>query len=240
MAKMIQKHTTSTYKSYYYKGIAKISLCILIAIIGLLLIKITKGVSLLLFISLIFIKPEMKHFEVMSVGLKGERITDDILVHLPNRYNVLSDVVIYKKGGKNQLDHVVIGKNGIFVVETKFYSGLVKGSDKDVKILQVKRDHTGKAYHRRFLNPTLQVETHIRAIERVLEHHGYYDIPVVGMVFFSNINAKVKVRSKRMKIFSMAKRGRVKLLRHIKWHRTSNRLSKYDIKNITQLLLDKG
>lgn len=240
MANMIQKNTTSTYQKYYYKGAMKIALCVVIAILGVLLLRFTGGVSVLMLLSLMFIQPQIKHFDVMRVGLKGEHITEDILAGLPNRFNVLSDVVIYKKGGKNQLDHVVIGKNGIFVVETKFHSGIIKGDDRDVKVLQTKKNVSGSSFHRRFLNPTLQVETHIRAIERVLEQHGYENVGVVGTVFFSNINATVRLKTRKMKIFAMSKRGRTKLPRYIKWHSCGRRLSRYDIKNITAILLGKG
>lgn len=239
MARIIKNNKTSTYKKYYYKGIMKIVFCSITAVLGVVLIGATKGLSILLFISLLFIQPEIKHFEIMNVGLKGERITDDILLELPGKYNILSDVIIHKKGGKNQLDHVVVGRNGIFIVETKFHSGIIKGNDKDVKVLQTKCDSSGKPYHKRFLNPTLQVETHIRAVERILELHGYHNVNIVGMVFFSNKNATVKLKSKRMQIFSMAKKGRVKLLRYIKWYRPDNKLSKQEISGIIDILLDK-
>lgn len=239
MAKIIKKNQTSTYKKYYYKGIAKIAAYILIAVIGIALIIYTKGISAVLLLSLLFIQPELRHFEIMRVGLRGEKITDDILLGLPGRYNILSDVIIYKEGGKNQLDHVVVGKNGIFIVETKYHSGIIKGKDKDVKALQIKQNASGQKFYNRFLNPSLQVETHIRAIKRVLEKHGYQNMDIIGTVFFSNVNAKVKLKSKKVKIFSIRKKGRVKLLRYIKWHHTSHRLSRSEIKAVIKILSNR-
>jgi hypothetical protein len=54
-------------------------------------------------------------------GLKGEKVVNRVLERLPQDYFVFYDVKL--PGSKGNIDHVVIGPNGIFVIETKNYSG---------------------------------------------------------------------------------------------------------------------
>lgn len=54
-------------------------------------------------------------------GLHGENTVFKYLNTLPKDYYVFHDVTLPKK--KGNIDHVVIGPNGVFVIETKNYSG---------------------------------------------------------------------------------------------------------------------
>jgi len=62
-------------------------------------------------------------------GLEGEKIVNDELEKLPEGYFIFYDVKL--PGDTGNIDHVVIGSNGIFVVETKSYEGeyLIKGDE---------------------------------------------------------------------------------------------------------------
>ncbi len=54
-------------------------------------------------------------------GLEGEKLVADYLNTLPKDYYVYNDVKLPGKGGN--IDHIVIGPTGIYVIETKNYSG---------------------------------------------------------------------------------------------------------------------
>lgn len=54
-------------------------------------------------------------------GLEGENLVSDYLNTLPKDYFVYNDVKLPGKGGN--IDHIVIGPTGIYVIETKNYSG---------------------------------------------------------------------------------------------------------------------
>jgi hypothetical protein len=58
------------------------------------------------------------------LGRKGESKVTEALKSLPDEYVVLNDIVL--PDSKGNVDHVLIGSNGIFVIETKNYSGFVK------------------------------------------------------------------------------------------------------------------
>lgn len=62
-------------------------------------------------------------------GLEGERIVNSQLERLPEDYFIFYDVKLPRNTGN--IDHVVIGPNGIFAIETKNYKGeyIIKGDD---------------------------------------------------------------------------------------------------------------
>ena len=46
----------------------------------------------------------------------------------PNEYTLLKDVTIPTKLGTTQIDHIILSRFGIFVIEAKNYSGWIFGS----------------------------------------------------------------------------------------------------------------
>jgi hypothetical protein len=56
------------------------------------------------------------------LGRKGESKVTETLKSLPDDYVVLNNIVL--PDSKGNVDHVLIGPNGVFVIETKNYSGL--------------------------------------------------------------------------------------------------------------------
>ena len=68
-------------------------------------------------------------------GKAGEDRVSFILHSLPQEYFVIDDVIIPDQGSGNnrnittQIDHVVVSPFGIFVIETKNYSGWIFGSE---------------------------------------------------------------------------------------------------------------
>ncbi len=55
-------------------------------------------------------------------GARGEEIVAAWLAALPDGYHVFHDVDL---SGAGSLDHLVVGPSGVFVIETKFWSGTV-------------------------------------------------------------------------------------------------------------------
>lgn len=59
-----------------------------------------------------------------GVGKRGERKVSSVLSNLsPSQYKVLNDILIPASNGSSQIDHVVISRCGIYVVETKNLRG---------------------------------------------------------------------------------------------------------------------
>lgn len=54
-------------------------------------------------------------------GIQGEEVVTWELSHLSDEFVLLNDVML--PGGSGNIDHIVIGPTGVFVIETKNYSG---------------------------------------------------------------------------------------------------------------------
>lgn len=87
-------------------------------------------IILLLLLFILF----MKIFYTRIVGWFGEHWTRKELKKLPkDEYKVINDIMINIDGITHQIDHIVISKYGIFVIETKQYNGYIIGSKYDKK-----------------------------------------------------------------------------------------------------------
>lgn len=118
-------------------------------------------------------------------GFMGEYWVKLELSKLPkDQYIVLNDIMIKDDNGTHQIDHLVLSKFGIFVIEMKNYFGLIKGKEFDYKWCQ----YLGKNRHY-FTNPIHQNYGHIKALSNLL---GIDEKKVISIVCFSN-QAKLAV-----------------------------------------------
>ena len=97
-------------------------------------------------------------------GYMGEFWVKLELKKLPKSENIiLNNIVIKTKENTHQIDHIVLSKFGIFVIEMKNYYGLITGSEYSNKWIQ----YLGKNKYY-FYNPIRQNYGHIKALEEVL------------------------------------------------------------------------
>ena len=98
-------------------------------------------------------------------GARGEKLVAQRLrAGLPVEYLILNDVYLpLADGTTTQIDHIVVSQYGIFVVETKTYSGWVFGDEKSPQWTQ-------SIYRKksRFQNPLRQNYLHICALSESL------------------------------------------------------------------------
>lgn len=116
-------------------------------------------------IPLIIVAKLSKHFAPRIKGKSGEGIVKlAAFMRLdPRAYKVLHDVTLLTSRGTTQIDHVIVSVHGIFVVETKNYSGWIFGTEKQAKWTQM---HYKKK--RQFQNPLRQNYGHICALSEML------------------------------------------------------------------------
>jgi hypothetical protein len=69
-------------------------------------------------------KTTRRRWRNWMVGKRGEEAVSEALKSLPNDYVLLNDLML--PNGRGNVDHLVIGPNGLLVIETKNYSGYVK------------------------------------------------------------------------------------------------------------------
>ena len=135
-------------------------------------------VVIVLLLALLFITGarSSKYFK----GKIGENKVSRILKRLPTSYyTVFDDILLPTIKGTTQIDHIVVSIYGIFVIETKNYSGWIYGGEHSEYWTQ---NIYGRPY--RFYNPILQNASHIRAIKRQLAKYG--DLPIISIVAFSS------------------------------------------------------
>ena len=110
-------------------------------------------------------------------GARGERIVATRLRDgLTDEYQILNDVYLpLPDGTTTQIDHIVVSQYGIFVVETKNYSGWIFGNENSAKWTQT-------IYHCKhsFQNPIRQNFRHICALSGNLKIPRDYFTSVVA------------------------------------------------------------
>ena len=130
-----------------------------------------------------------------GAGRRGERAVSWRLDWLPNDYLIINDLLFHiEKGRTTQIDHVVVSRYGIFVIETKNYSGYIYGSEnarewkKYWKAWYYGVEHSDELT---FPNPVQQNKAHIDALKKALSNypHARY----VSIIAFST-NAELKVQ----------------------------------------------
>lgn len=96
-------------------------------------------------------------------GRLGEKKVAMRLSRLPDEYTVFNDVYLQEGGRRSQIDHVVLSPYGIFVIETKNYSGWIYGGELAPYWTQNIYGHKYRLY-----NPTKQNDAHARVLQRLL------------------------------------------------------------------------
>lgn len=79
-------------------------------------------------------------------------------------YHAIHDVTLPAEGGTTQIDHVIVSRFGIFVVETKNMGGWIFGREFDPKWTQTFGSHKNS-----FQNPLRQNYRHIKTLDTLLD-----------------------------------------------------------------------
>lgn len=98
-------------------------------------------------------------------GVMGEFIVNCLskIFLNKNEYHLIKNVTLPTDDGTTQIDHIIISKYGIFVVETKNMKGWIFGQPKQKMWTQKIFKHSSK-----FQNPLHQNYKHVKTIETIL------------------------------------------------------------------------
>lgn len=121
-----------------------------------------------------------------SLGEYGERRVSSYLEDLPcEDYRVYNDLLIRDGNYTTQVDHIIISRYGVFVLETKNVHGKVYGSGNSEYWKQYLPDSGYKRYgftqEHQLRNPIWQNAGHIKSLRRLV--FGI-NVPVYGIVVF--------------------------------------------------------
>lgn len=131
-------------------------------------------------------------------GIMGETIVAEYLNTLPEEYIIFNDVKF--PGSRGNLDHVVVSRNGIFVVETKNIDGFFLVNDREW--LYKKDIHSKRTFKRSASQPGRQVMANVTDLRKYLYSKGvdvneFWINPIVALV---NDNFAIKKPPKNYEI----------------------------------------
>lgn len=113
---------------------------------------------IILFIAIVL----LQIFKPKIAGALGENRVNKVLSNVDG-FKVLKDIMIKTETGTTQIDHVLIGWKGVFVIETKNYDGWIFGDEKSKYWTQVIYKNKNKFY-----NPIRQNYGHVKAVEKAI------------------------------------------------------------------------
>ena len=126
---------------------------------------------LIITLNILFISPKFK-------GMIGERkVRKKIGKTKENSQYVFNDVLLNIDNKSSQIDHIVLNQNGVFVIETKNYSGRIYGSDNQFEWTQVLQHGKEK---NKFYNPVKQNQTHIFELRKIIGNN----VPIESIIVF--------------------------------------------------------
>lgn len=138
------------------------------------------GVFVLIVISIL-----LKLFSNRIKGSVGELKVNARLSFLSDEYIIINDLMVKNsKGDTSQIDQIVLSEYGIFVIETKNYTGWIFGNEKYEYWTQVVYQKK-----REFRNPIKQNSGHIYALKNVL--HDFPNVKYIPIIVFTG-NATLK------------------------------------------------
>ncbi len=119
----------------------------------------------------------IKIFKPVIKGYMGEKTINSILNRQLRDCKILKNIIIKNDAGSSQIDHIVISKFGVFVLETKNYKGWIYGKERDKKWTQ---NIYGKKVY--FQNPLHQNYGHIESLKKI---KGLENINFISLILFS-------------------------------------------------------
>ena len=174
-----------------------------------------------------------RRYNVLLSGIKGERSLAKIAKKHRGNYDIFINYPLQYKRSRSEIDMIMVGKNGIIIIEVKNHSGTVSGADSDEKWVQYKHYRDGKNTEAEMKNPIKQV-TRQRDILKSILHSNGVDAWIDGVVYFSNplIRLKLSLKNKA----SIVCAGEKELDKFISEYSAPRPLSKKDSEKIVEIL----
>jgi hypothetical protein len=200
---------------------AAVFVLLIFRILSTLQVDILEGVGLVfLFGPLVAFYFYLRKYHIYRGGWQGEKEVTALLGHtLSDDYFLLNDLYLREGGG--DIDHIVLGPNGVFVLETKNWNGSISCNGDEWKRAG-KRNFSG--------SPSRQVKRNTSKIKQIINTNPnlrVLDIWVEGIVVFTNNHASLHLGCPTVSILKLPQ-----LPNHLTTHRNSGSLSAEQIEAI--------
>jgi restriction system protein len=122
----------------------------------------------------------IRSYKIYRFQNRGEELVrKSIINQLPSSaWHLLNNVTLKVGDGTTQIDHILVSRYGVFVIETKHYTGWIFG---DAKSKQWNQVIYGTKH--RFQNPLHQNYKHLKAVQELLDFLSPEQI--IGVVVFT-------------------------------------------------------
>jgi hypothetical protein len=156
----------------------------------------------------------LRKYRIFGGGWEGEKQVAKLLTKtVGDDYYLVND--LYLRGGGGDIDHIVLGPNGIFVLETKNWSGVVTCNG----------DEWRRVGKRNFSSsPSRQVKRNAAKIKQIIDKSPNLrpiGIWVEGIVVFTNKHATLRISNPSVQILKLPQ-----LPNYILTHRSSQSYSR--------------
>jgi hypothetical protein len=167
----------------------------------------------------------LRKYRIYNAGWAGEKQVAKLLSsRLSDDYFLINDLYLHNGGG--DIDHVVLGPSGVFVLETKNWSG-------DITCNGDEWQRAGKGNFKG--SPSLQVKRNAAKIKNLIDSSQAFrslGVWVEGIVVFTNNHATFHLNNPTVLILKLPQ-----LPSHITTHRSPNNFSRQQIEAIGKEIL---
>ena len=141
----------------------------------------------LLFLATRLFRKKREQREIKSAGDKGEAYFNNMLKSILRDEDVLIRNVCLQKA---EIDSLIINRNGIFIVEVKYYNGRLYGKSDDFEWTKEKVSPGGNVFYKQVKNPIKQVKRQTYKLSQFLKENNIR-IWISGYAYFINGNSPV-------------------------------------------------
>lgn len=196
--------------------------------------RLVLAISLGLLVASLAISRRGKQHDIKSLkykkGMMGEASVASALKNLDNNYLLINDLKL--KGKMGNIDHIILGPNGIFAIETKSFRGDI-GCNSDEWTRRTKCSSSIKDLE----SPSYQVKRNAAEIRQLLQSAGDTvkgkSLFVDGIVVFTDPEAHLELKSPTVPVLKLGE-----LCDYIKNSKSGDRYSSRDLESMAEFLLD--
>ena len=131
-----------------------------------------------------------------GIGAEGEESVIRVLQNLDSSFKVVNDVVL--PGDSQNIDHIVVGSVGTFVIETKNHNGIIKCYEDNWSRKKVGR--RGTVYAANIGNPSKQAKRNAVMLKNWLQSENIDVGYIVAVVVFTNEDVELHLIKPTVKI----------------------------------------
>lgn len=131
-----------------------------------------------------------------NIGADGEEAVIRVLHNLDSSFKVVNDIVL--PGDRQNIDHVVVGPAGVFVIETKNHNGIIRCYDDEWSRKKVGK--RGTVYDAGMGNPSKQAKRNAVVLKNWLDSKNIDVGYISAVVVFTNEDVELNLVKTTVKV----------------------------------------